>query len=70
MEIRFMACIYVEHISLSSIKRTHAENKSAELVGPLLANRRVNPQQNFSRSSAHFAGIVRGRIHRKSGEIV
>jgi hypothetical protein len=40
MEIRFMACIYVEHIFLSSAKRIRAENKFAELESALLANRR------------------------------
>jgi hypothetical protein len=61
MEMRFIACIYVEHIFLSRTKRTHAENKSEELVSALL----VNPQQNFSRLSGHFAGIARSRVHRK-----
>ena len=36
MEIRFMACIYVGHILMSSTKRTRTENKSVELESVLL----------------------------------
>jgi hypothetical protein len=65
MEMRFMPCIYVEHIFLSSVKCTRAENNSADLESVLLASRRVNAQHTFQRSSAHFTGIVRSRFHRK-----
>jgi len=40
MEMRFMSCIYVEHILLSRTKHTRAENKSLELESSVLANRR------------------------------
>src|SRR4029077_8459591 len=65
MEIRFMACIYVEHIFLSRIKRTRTENKFAGLESLLHASRHVNSQQIFERSSTDFAGILSSRIQRK-----
>lgn len=46
---------------MSSIKRKPTENRLAGLECALLAN----PQQNFGRSSAHFTGIVRSRVHGK-----
>jgi hypothetical protein len=39
MEMRFMSCIYVEHIFVSSIKRKRTENKSARLDSLLHASR-------------------------------
>jgi hypothetical protein len=63
--MRFMACIYVEHIFLSRIKRTRIENKFAGLESLLHASRRANSEQIFKGSSADFAGAVHSRIHRK-----
>jgi len=42
---------------MSSMKRNPLQNKLVRLESALLAN----PQQNFGRSSAQFAGIVRSR---------
>jgi hypothetical protein len=39
MEMRFMPCIYVEHILVSSAKRIRTENNSAELENGLLVAR-------------------------------
>lgn len=39
MEMRFMLRIYVEHIYVSSAKRTRAENNSADLENKLLVAR-------------------------------
>jgi hypothetical protein len=37
--MRFMPCIYVEHIQVSSTKRTRTENNSADLENGLLEAR-------------------------------
>jgi len=39
MEMRFMPCIYVEHIFLSSAKRIRTANNSADLENRLLVAR-------------------------------
>ncbi len=70
METRFMPCIYVRHIILSSTKRTRIENKSVGLESLLHASRRANPQQTFRRSSAEFAEIVAAVVIAKNREIV
>ena len=70
METRFMPCIYVEHISLSRGKRTHSENKFAEVECVLLATRKIVREftmhfhRIFSGVSAHRFAVSDRAAHR------
>src|SRR5216683_4238883 len=67
METRFMAHIYVRHTSLSSTKRTRAENKFAELERALLVSA---PREFAGHFLAIFSAFCRHRPRSHSSKRV
>lgn len=59
--MRFMLCIYVEHIFLSSIKCMHTENNSADLESVLQVTRQI-ARESAAQFHVIFSALSNGCV--------